>query len=327
MDIRNQPSNFQGVLQADDFQMVKAGVHPLFGEVLEPDDTKAYVEYTCCACFPNVIGPEMGGRYFGIHQNVLGRSHQSLVHQHTNIGHLMASYGNTRRDHITGCVIATAMPRAGLGANIPEEGADAPRLRVMAVMFKQAQGVQKLLGQHLSGKQKWACSAEIGFRESELGIFDPGDNSITPIDEVDAKVAKALTRDQDDQLQVGQVGGRQLAFALGGTEHTCQFKGLANTPTPAEETAEINDIRASGGVDFDVMAACVPQWIPGVLLRWTGYHAACANRGHLRQAFYAGTHKNRGCVLEGSPENPVLEIELASGTKILRHADTVKTAV
>jgi len=256
---------------------------------------------------------------------VLAASHESLVHQHTNIGHLMKSYGSARRDHITGCVLATAMPSFG-SMEIPESAEAAARLTVLAVMFKQAQGVPQLLGQHQSGRQQWACSAEIAFAESELGIWDPGDASITMIGDVKGAMGKALTRDDNGTLHVGQVKGRQLAFALGGVSDPVTFRGLANTPTPAEDTAKINEIRAMDGSDYQVMAAGEPEWYPGVRVLWHGFAVSCHGEGVIRAVHYSGERSMHCYTFTASATDPVLEVELPSGTLILRKANGVRKA-
>ncbi|MCX6878660.1 MAG: hypothetical protein NTW21_33335 [Verrucomicrobia bacterium] len=80
---------------------------PVFTD-LKPDDFKGYFRFRIATAFPAVIGPEMYGRHFGFHPQVLVNSYRSLLHQQTNLGHLLKAYG-TYRDRIIGSIVGVSV--------------------------------------------------------------------------------------------------------------------------------------------------------------------------------------------------------------------------
>ena len=150
---------------------------------VKPDNFKAYLEYEICTSLPNIIGPEMHGRVIGYHPQVLANSYRSLLHQQNNLGHSMKVYGATR-DRIVGTVVGVAFPDSSEPWAVPASVAEAPKMRVLAVVHKAAEGVEKLLGKHLASREKMSVSIESTGPAKELAVFDPADGSFVNVREI-----------------------------------------------------------------------------------------------------------------------------------------------
>lgn len=310
-------------LKVSDLIEVKAGTHDLFGD-LEPDETKAYFSFSICRALPKVIGPESSGKYFAIHPQVLARSHTGLLHQQTNLHHRLKAYGNSHRDAINGCVISTAVPVAASRMEIPDTVEEAPSIQVLAVMFKLAQGVTGMMGEHLT-KKPWSVSIESRGNYNDSGVYDPGDRSITPIHAVEGAMKKFVTFDAEKGSTLGIYKGNQLAMALGGKDGKVKFDGVGYTPNPAEDTAEITSVRASELGEFSVAACAAPLWWEGQGVKWTPIFAHGAGHGMIKKIHYGGEISMNRDHLTASAQDPVLEIVLPySGRRIARHASAVK---
>lgn len=111
---------------------------PVFSD-LKPDDFKAYVRFRVATAFPALIGPEMHGRVFGFHPQVLVNSFRSLLHQQTNLGHMLKAYG-AYRDRIIGHVVGVSVANLQRSSKqVIAATADAAQyLDVDAVIYKAA---------------------------------------------------------------------------------------------------------------------------------------------------------------------------------------------
>jgi len=160
---------------------IEAGGSPIW-QGIAPDDWKAYVEFDICHALPNIHGPEMHGRVFSYHPQVLALSARSLLHQQFNLGHLLKAYGHYK-DRIIGNIVGVNFPTAPMGRawEIPETAEQAPAIKALAVVWKIADGVDRFLGKHLSGKERQSVSIESISPTANYGVYDPGDRSITPI--------------------------------------------------------------------------------------------------------------------------------------------------
>lgn len=308
-----------------DFEVLHAGAHPVFGELV-PDASKAYVTFRCCRALPNIIGPEMNGRTFGFHPQVLANSYRSLVHQHTNFHHKMRSYQTASRDHVNGCVLAVAMRTSPARRFEIGEFEDAPDLLVMGVMFKAASGVPKMLGEHQASRQEWAVSCEAAYQWGEAGVYDPRERAVKLLDELAGTDLEAAVRisPQNGEIKLRRLpDGTDLALAIGGREEACHFRGIAYTPAPAEKYARIEQINAQDQ-DYALVAASEPEWYPGLELRWNAYSPGGWGRGVVAAVHYEGAFVHRGYRFRASAPNPVLHVKLPSGSLIYRHASTVR---
>lgn len=310
--------------------MLAAG-DPVFKDFV-PDDYKAYMRVRICTAFPNVIGPEMHGRYFGFHPQVLVNSAKSLLHQQTNLGHMLKLYG-AYRDRIQGSIVAVSVAKGGSvyrpagKITIPETVADAPYLDVIAVLWKMAEGNRELLGNHMSSRQKTSVSIEVGTTAADLHVYDPADKSIITMEEAAQAWPGLVTRDKKRGLQIGAIEGRQFAFAAGGANGSVPFRGYGYVPNPAEQkTAKVIDLAASGAdEEFALAAMIVQEWQPGQPVRWDPVlHGRDAGRGVVKEVIFEGRHSRHGMLKRASESDPLLLVEVhGKRLEVLRHASSV----
>jgi hypothetical protein len=299
---------------------------PVFTD-LKPDDYKAYVRFRIATAFPNVIGPEMHGRYFGFHPQVLANSYRSLLHQQLNLGHLLKAYG-AYRDRIIGGAVGVSVgnlqrqPRQ----TITGSAESAQYLDVIAVIYKAAEGVRDLLGSHLSSRQKQSVSIESGAPIADHWVYDPRDASLMPIQAAMEAYPKLISTHKEKGLQIGKVDGVQFALAPGGDSGTIQFRGVGVTPNPAEtRTARIIDLVASHEQDLCYAALCLPQWQPGQPVRWTPILLGSdAGSGTVTEVIPQGSITRHGMTKTASESDPLLEIQVrGKNLRIVRHASSV----
>ena len=161
------------------------------GQQLRPDATKGYMEFL----ISHGLQIAKDGKWSGVtaygtamHPRVVAASHGSMLHQNLNEGHLMKRYDPDKinRDHIIGAVVAVEHPEGpwtltgpgtGMGGEAEKAALPAaapavvPRIRGVAALFKMAQGVPKLLAEHLSGQHRWAVSHEVNYKLGESGYL------------------------------------------------------------------------------------------------------------------------------------------------------------
>lgn len=297
-------------------------------ESFQPDDHKAYVEFEICSALPNVHGPEMHGRIFGFHPDVLAAHYQTLLHAQTNINHTLKRHGRGN-DRINGCVIAVSFPER------PEEGwpivmgdaqaaANAPRIKALAVVHKDASGVPEWIGQHLGGKMKNTVSIEADSKE--LAVFDPADNSFTPVEQAVTKYGKrAVTWNPDTGYIAGKYEGRQLVLVPGGDAGSLTLFGVGYVSRGAEKTARITRFAASHqGCAWNTIIAS-SLWEAGMMACWNKASSDDSGRGEVMEVIEAGKHTMHGITLAASMACPLLRIKPhGKQVHILRPADRVK---
>lgn len=301
---------------------------PVFA-ALQPDDFKAYVRFRIATAFPNVIGPEMHGRFFGFHPQVLANSYRSLLHQQINLGHLLKAYG-AYRDRIIGGAVGVQVGNLQRQSRqtIADSPAQAQYLDVVAVIYKSAEGVRELLGNHVSARQKQSVSIESRSPMADHGIFDPRDGSIIPIASAAELYPGLLTQHKERGIQIGKIDGIQFALAPGGESGAVQFRGVGVTPNPAERgTAKIIDLKAAADSDDICFAAlCLPEWEPGQAVAWSPISLyGDAGRGTVVDVIAAGKVSRHGMTKRASEADPLLEIKIhGKHLRVIRHASSVR---
>jgi len=306
--------------------------HPVFGS-LAPDPNKAYVEFDICSSLPNIHGPESGGKYFCFHPAALASSYMTLLHQQTNIGHTLRRYGGNQ-DRVNGFVVHVAYPDMPYGGwKIGEDGAKAPRLKVLAVVSKLLSGVPEWIGSHLGGKSPQSVSIEA--TPNVLQVYDPRDKSFTDFDAVDERYPGVIKRGKAPKptLTIGKDKGTQLAFAIGGADMssspTIQFQGVGYTPTPAEKTAKITTFRAQAQSEdeYSWIAASIDMssvYSKGVPVTWQRKSPLDAGAGIVMALMDSGKHSIHGINLIATEMDPILEVYIPKKKiTVLRYASTV----
>lgn len=306
-------------------EIIAAGAEdPLFGEV-KPDGFTAYSRISFGRSLPLVAGPEMiSGSVFGIHPAVLARSASGIVHKQMNMGHKV-TYLGAREDRICGCVLGASFPEEPEGGwVIPPTVESAPAITAFAALFKQAKGVDKMLGDHLSGKVRMAVSMEFTFFWEEVGIYIPEENEVYHRDNLPRSIQGMVFNDDKGRLLIRNTARNpKLVLAIGGKDGRMIFSGVGYTPTPADPTAYVDTIAAEHREGMMVCGSGAPEeiWTPGMPVTWPGGQYG---RGTIAAVIMEGEKTLHGKTLQGSFENPALEIRLPNSVRILRSADSVK---
>lgn len=325
--MKENDASFQ-ISEETEVSLLAAG-DPNFGNFVA-DDYKAYFRFRICTAFPNVIGPEMHGRCFGFHPQVLANSYQSLLHQQTNLGHMLKIYGSYR-DRIQGGIVGVDVanaPRYGGKLTIPDSVEKAPYLDCIAVLWKMAEGNKELLGKHLTAREKTSVSIEVGTTLADLWVYNPADQSIHSMEEANSQWPGLITRHKKNGIQIGKIDGVQFAFAAGGADGSVPFRGVGYTPTPAEaNTARIIDIHASSGAE-DVSFAAVARWDwePGQDVNWKRIiYDQDVGAGTIQEVVFSGSHTRHGLTKRASNNDPLLVIKVhGKKLEVIRHASSVK---
>jgi hypothetical protein len=292
---------------------------------LVPDQWTAYARVRFAKSLPMVVGPEsINGAVFGVHPAVLARSFPGIVHKQMNLGHTLRSLGKSQ-DRICGCVLHASFPEEPEGGwVIPEDVESAPHITVVAALFKQAYGVPKMLGDHLGGSVQMSVSMEFTYYYSEMGVYDPSTRMTYDRKDIPSNLKGYLFEDENGRLGIRKNSRKPaLAIAVGGLSGTIWFSGIGYTDRPAEETAGIESIAASRreqGLMVCGSVADLPSFAPGMDVRWPspgfGY-------GKVAAVYLDGQHSRFATSITASAQDPVLDILLPDGVRILRRSSTV----
>src|SRR5262249_12509379 len=165
------PCEFHGAEQAIEIAGMKK----------TPNQTRGYLEFFLAHAFPVVTAYRTG-----LHAGTVANSWESMWDQNFNYGHRIARYhkgtedeGRIREDAIIGCVVGVEYPKAPDGGWKLGSIEEAPGMRCVAALFKQAQRVDRILGEHMSGKHKWTVSMEVDYwlENSGAALLARGDSA------------------------------------------------------------------------------------------------------------------------------------------------------
>jgi hypothetical protein len=134
------------------------------GQHLMPDESKAYAEFQISHPWPAVTA-------YGttMHPGTVANSWRSMLHQVFNLSHQMRAYDTSQerdqipRDKILGAIVAAEFPNAAPGGIWRLQKDQMPGIRAAAVIHKYAEGVPKILGEHLGGRHRWTVSMEVNY--------------------------------------------------------------------------------------------------------------------------------------------------------------------
>jgi hypothetical protein len=242
--------------------VLNGGAVTCAGQTFEPDDTKAYVEFSLSHGFPVVTSDRTA-----IHPQVVANSYASLLHQVFNLGHAMRAYDpeNTPRDRLLGSVVAVEFPEApGTGGwKVQADPAKAPGIHGVAVMHKLAEGVAQILGQHLTGKRRWTVSMETQFFLEESGFLVGESDALakdigsaaeeTPSDLRDlgylyvpwAKAGAVMGAWDEERTRIKPAyQARRILFLLAGFAGRVHYNGVGLTPWGKEPAATVRQMVA-----------------------------------------------------------------------------------
>ena len=293
-----------------------------------PDDHKAYVEFEICSTLPNVHGPEKHGRIFGFHPQVVAKSYQTMLYSLTNFGHTLKRHGASS-DRINGCVIAVSFPerpKGGWKIAMGDQAAmdSAPRVKALAVIYKDAAGVPQWIGSYLGGREKTSVSIEAD--PSVVEVLDPSDGEFYTMAEARTRFGSRVVQyKQGHGWVVGKFEGRQLVQVPGGRDGNVNFFGVGYVQRPAESVARITSFQASReGCEWQTFVAS-SMWDQGMIAGWMKVSADDSGFGEVLEVIDHGKVTMHGITFQASMAVPLLRIRPnGKNVEIIRPADRVK---
>lgn len=232
------------------------------GATFTPDDTRAYIECRLSHAWPVVT-------YWrnALHPQTVANSYASMIHQKVDLSHLVKSYDpeNITRDRIIGCVVAVEFPPAPAGGwRLAKEVDQAPGVRAVMSVFKQAEGVDRLLGQHQSGRHTWTVSMELshdrrtGAFVLPAGSWDEAEDrdtpaefreqglQLVPFEKAGEKLLACLPRRSGQAVKALNVRGREVpvVYLMGGVGGQVHYEGIGVVQHGAEAQAAIDRVMA-----------------------------------------------------------------------------------
>lgn len=238
------------------------------GAVLTPDETKAYVEFDICYAWP--VRTAYGGAF---HPGTLANSYATMLHQVFNRSHEMRAYAprdqrGSARDRVFGAIVGVEFPESPPGGwRINSPGA--PHIHAAAVIHKNADGVPEVLGEHLSGRHRWAVSQEVLFQLNDSGfVIEGGDlpdearrlaEAETPAEFAEAGLlyvpivlsdGRSCPEDlmdcysREKRRIVSDWHGARVTLLKGGINGRVHFQGVGMVRYGAEREAQIQQILA-----------------------------------------------------------------------------------
>jgi len=328
-------------VQLSDFREIDATAEersPFATYGYKPDRWKMFVEFNICHSIPTLIGPVEAGNYIGYYPETLAASHESLRFQQFNLNHKLKAYSpkekapglrsDVARDRIIGCVVATYVPPAPSGGWLSPsnpKGATT-HIRACAVVFKLAEGVAAVMGDHLTSRKTQSVSIECTTSIDNIGILVPSTGALCPILDPTDEVLSAMEEPTSDKLlpHVGKLNGEQLAVIYGLNGRPVSMRGVGMTPNPAERVAKIVNVSAEDGSDLiGIAAEAIDTAMVGQEVTFKS-----GRTGRVRQVHTSGRARLRGASwsMAASEEDPVLEIEIGAGrdtARVLRRCSEI----
>jgi hypothetical protein len=252
------------------------------GQVFTPDAATAYVEFFLSHSFPVSLDNPKGPYFTTIHPQTVANSFLSLRGKMVNLAHLVRSYNPQQnpRDRILGTVMAVEFPESPQGGwRVQGDPAQAPGIRAVAALHKNAEGVMEVLDTWAEGKTPygqdtiWTVSMENESRVDQGGFLvktqGPGELETfwekTPADfkalgwcyvpHPDAPQELLACLPSDGVLRIARKHlGRETLFLNGGLDGNIFYFGVALTPEGRETAARVAQILASNTELVDVSA-------------------------------------------------------------------------
>jgi hypothetical protein len=241
------------------------GVVEFGGRKFVSNETRGYFTFKLSHTLPvaNAYGT-------GLLPRVVALSHESLRHQNLNLAHQIAAYHPDKpwmNDRVVGCVLDVEFPSEPVGGwKVPSDRAsdDTPCITGLACIYKQTQGMIRLLGRHMAGRHDYSVSMEVfwHFEEAGFAVHRNGGESLFP-DTTPEMLAVAgwdycpVTAAPDELLAtfskkknvvIGSYRKRPTVVLMGGLDKTVSYAGVGIVEYGAERTAEILRMAASAPI-------------------------------------------------------------------------------
>lgn len=235
-------------------------------EWLYPDESTAYVEFKLCYSWPSISAYRVAA-----HPLTVARNYRSMRNKVFNEAHRMKAYDTSKekneipRDRILGCVVGVELNNAPHNATLPETTDKAPHIRAVAAIFKNAEGVPRIMGEHLSGRHVWTVSQESDYNFLESGFVLAGDAKKKSVRDMLEKTTPPEFRARnlwyipvleswDDLINtysfekrrvVADFEGMSVVVMKAGIGGPLHYGGVGMVKFGAERTAEIEKVLAS----------------------------------------------------------------------------------
>jgi hypothetical protein len=230
------------------------------GQTFTPDSTKGYLRATMSHGFPVVT---VYGQ--ALHPSTIANSWRSLIHQSANYEHVVKAYSeDNATDRFLGAVVAAHFPDAPAGGwKVGTDTESAPGIEFVSSFAKLARGMDKVIGQHQSGRHRYAVSMEVSYRYADcafaVALNGKKPKNETPDDMVAAGWELIPWEKSDDALLatysikkkriVGDYKGRRVVQMMGGIGGQVHFAGFGLVHYGAEKEARILQLAASSTDD------------------------------------------------------------------------------
>lgn len=214
-----------------------------------------------------------------IFPSVIARSYQSLKDKKVDIDHAIKAYypaSDNIRERVIGAVLDVQFPPTPQGGwKVGSDISNAPGIKGLAVIWKEADGVAELFGAHLAGSKTLTVSMELNWALEDSGWCvklagqKPGlGKDTTPPDVLAAgweyiphENAPAELRacySEKARRVVRSWQGRKAIVMLGGLTGSVLYSGLGIVRFGAERTAKITQVLAfSKEADLDAAMAAL----------------------------------------------------------------------
>lgn len=239
------------------------------GQTFVPDKFSAYIEFHLAHAFQVVTCDNTA-----LYPQVVANSFRTLFNKVFNLGHIMVANNpdQNARDRILGTIVGVEFPETPPGGwKVQALRRNAPGIRAVAVVHKQAEGVEEVLRTHFNGKVRWTVSMEQEFYVDAATETIPIDSGFI-VRNAPASLKKAFDGETPNDLaQLGwtyvpameaprdlqqcfecepvpkcrRYQGCDTVLLFGGLNGTIQFKGTALTPLGREAEARVAQMLAS----------------------------------------------------------------------------------
>ncbi len=223
--------------------------------LFEPDDGIGFFEFQYSFGFPirNVYGT-------GLYPAVIAASFKSIVNKYLNYEHQMKHYEKEKDDRIIGHIVAANFPDAPNSDGWKIDANNIPYVTAVACFYKRCQGLNRILGEHVTGKHTWAVSMEVDWAMDDCGFavkigsgaprftFTPPDFLKIGYEYIPFANAPAdliATYSKKANRINSQWKGREVTLLMGGLNTPLHYAGVALVKSGAERQANIQHLTAS----------------------------------------------------------------------------------
>jgi len=228
----------------------------LGGETFTPDEFTAFMEVELSHSLPVITAYGIA-----ILPAVIASSFRSMLYKQVNIDHLVKAYNPTLipRDRVIGTVVAVEFAKTPEeGWTIPKTRAAAPGIRAIIAIGKKLEGVDRIIGQHQSGKKKRTVSMEVFYSIDEAWFaWKPGRG--TPAVDESKEIGEGwravpfnsapkdmLALWSSEKVSItGKWNDTAIVLLMGGIDGEVIYAGIGIVQDGAEDEAEICRLLAS----------------------------------------------------------------------------------